>query len=104
MRNKIIFIVICIFCLVQWKGYAQEKDFKEKQRKQEKVIEQAYKKKKITELEYNKLMREQELIKETMEKFEADDVWTSKEKNAMHSKLERAEKRMSKYKTNNEIY
>lgn len=99
-----ILLVILLLSAFSIAASAQEKDFKDKQRKQEKVIEQAYKKKKITELEYNKLMREQELIKETMEKFEADDVWTSKEKNAMHSKLERSEKRLTKYKTNNEIY
>ena len=82
--------------------YAQ--DFKAEQKKQEKVIKQAYKNKKVSELEYNKLMNEQEIIKETMAKYAADDVWTAKEKNAIHSKLERAEKRLLKYKTNNEIY
>ncbi len=82
--------------------YAQ--DFKAEQKKQEKVIKQAYKNKKVSELEYNKLMNEQEIIKEIMAKYAADDVWTAKEKNAIHSKLERAEKRLRKYKTNNEIY
>lgn len=103
MRAYSLFI-IALLLIGSLTASAQEKDFKDKQKKQEKVIEQAYKKKKITELEYNKLMREQEIIKQTMEKFEADDVWTSKEKNAIHSKLERAEKRLGKYKTNGEMY
>ena len=79
-------------------------DLKAWQKKQEKAIKAAYKKKKVTELEYNKLIREQEIIKETIEKYEADDDFSAKEKNAVHGKLQRAEKRLKKYKTNGEIY
>lgn len=98
-----IFIVIAMFMAIAVTDAAAQ-DFKSQQKKQEQVIKQAYKKKKITEVEYNKLMNEQNIIKETIAKYEADDVWTSKEKNALHSKLQRAEKRLGKYKTNGEIY
>lgn len=102
MAKRMILITTAILILAQTSLYAQ--DFKAEQKKQQKVIEQAYKKKKVSELEYNKLMNEQEVIKETIAKFEADDVLTAKEKNAIHAKLERAEKRLRKYKTNNEVY
>lgn len=96
-----LFSVVLLLC-ISIAVYAQ--DFKGQQKKQEKLIKATYKQKKITELEYNKLMREQEIIKQTMDEYAADDIWTSKEKNAIHAKLERAEKRLKKYKTNNEIY
>lgn len=96
-----LFSVVLLLC-INTAVYAQ--DFKGQQKKQEKLIKATYKQKKITELEYNKLMREQEIIKQTMDEYAADDIWTSKEKNAIHAKLERAEKRLKKYKTNNEIY
>ena len=83
---------------------AQAQNFKSKQKTQEKTIKAAYKAKKVTELEYEKLMKEQTVIKETIAKYEADDVWTSKEKNAIHDKLERAERRLRRYKTNGEVY
>lgn len=79
-------------------------NFKAQQRAQEKVIEKTYKKHKITELEYNKLMREQDIIKATIRKYEADHYLDPHEKNVIHDKLERAEKRLRRYKTNSEIY
>lgn len=101
MATRMILTVVTVV-LAQTSLYAQ--DFKAEQKKQQKVIEQAYKSKKVSELEYSKLINEQEVIKETIAKFEADDVLTAKEKNAIHAKLERAEKRLRKYKTNNEVY
>lgn len=101
---RLIIQVLCVVLLLCISTTVYAQDFKGQQKKQEKLIKTAYKQKKVTELEYNKLMREQEIIKQTMEEYAADDVWTSKEKNAIHGKLERAEKRLKKYKTNNEIY
>lgn len=102
--KKVFFFssIVLLSILVAVPGYAQ--NFKAKQQEQEKAIKYAYKKKKITELEYNKLMREQEIIKQTIEDYNVDKVLTSKEKNAIHSKLLRAQKRLRKYKTNSEVY
>lgn len=99
--KKVWVIVLALIIIAQ---VAHAQDFKAKQKEQEKAIKAAHKAKKITDLEYEKLMQEQEIIKQTMEDYALDDVWTPKEKNAIHAKLERAAKRIRKYKTNNEIY
>ena len=83
---------------------AEAQNFKSKQKSQEKTIKSAYKSGKITEREYYKLLDEQELIKEAIARFEADDIWTPHEKNTMHDKLVRAEKRLRRYRTNGEVY
>jgi 3-hydroxymyristoyl/3-hydroxydecanoyl-(acyl carrier protein) dehydratase len=59
---------------------------------------------KLTETEYGKLMREQEIIKLAIDKAKADDIVTADEKNKIHSKIVRSRKRLAKYKTNREIY
>jgi hypothetical protein len=79
-------------------------NFKSKQKSQERVIKTTYKNGKITEREYYKLMDEQHAIKQAIAKYEADDIWTPHEKNVIHDKLVRAEKRLRKYKTNGEVY
>ncbi len=79
-------------------------NFNAMQQSQEKIIKAAYKKKKVTELEYGKLMREQEIIKQTIYKYEADKLLDSHEKNVIQDKLDRAEKRLKRYKTNSERY
>jgi cell division protein FtsB len=68
------------------------------------TIKSAYKAKKITEKEYGKLMEEQEIIKSTIAKAQADNMMTPNEKNRIHSKLVRARKRLAKYRTNREVY
>ncbi len=83
---------------------AQAQNFKAKQRSQEKVIKSAYKSGKITAREYDKLMHEQATIKETISKYEIDDFLTPHEKNVIHDKLVRAEKRLRRYRTNGEVY
>ncbi|WP_159467368.1 hypothetical protein [Dyadobacter sp. 3J3] len=67
-------------------------------------INGAYKSKKITSKEYAKLLEEQEIIKNTILKAQADGFMAPDEKNRIHSKLTRARKRLAKYKTNREIY
>lgn len=74
------------------------------QKGQEKTIKTALKQKKVSPNEYEKLMKEQEVIKNFIGQSDADGVWTSKELNALYGKLERAEKRLKRYKTNGEIY
>jgi hypothetical protein len=83
---------------------ANAQNFKTKQKSQENTIKSVYKSGKITEREYYKLLDEQELIKEAIAKFEADDIWTPHEKNTIHDKLVRAEKRLRRYRTNGEVY
>ncbi|MBS1782870.1 MAG: hypothetical protein JSS78_07375 [Bacteroidetes bacterium] len=99
----------CYFLLIFLLGFSisspvQAQNFQAKQRAQERTIRGAYKSGKITEREYYKLMDEQEKIKEAIHKYDSDEYWTPHEKNVVHDKLVRAEKRLSRYKTNSEIY
>ncbi len=90
------------FVILSSQLYAQ--NFRSEVRKLEATVNAAYKSKKLTALEYSKLQREQEIIKGTIEKAEADGVVTPDEKNRIHSKLIRSRKRLAKYKTNREVY
>lgn len=91
-------------CLLATGAYAQATGFNKTQQKQEAAIKTAKKKKRITELEYQKLIKEQEVIKAAMERAEMDGVWTPKEKNEIYGKLQRADKRLRRYQNNNEVY
>lgn len=95
-------IITIVFVLLALSAGAQ--NFNAMQQSQERIIKAAYKKKKVTELEYAKLMREQEIIKQTIYKYEADKVLDAHEKNVIQDKLDRAEKRLKRYKTNAERY
>lgn len=81
-----------------------DKTFEKQQKQIESDIKNAYKRKQITELEYSKLMKEQETIAYTIEKYKMDGILTPKEKNNINSKLLRAKKRLAKYKRNSEVY
>lgn len=59
---------------------------------------------KLTDVEYDKLKKEQDLIKMAIEKAKADDIFTPDEKNKIHAKIVRSKKRLAKYKVNREIY
>ena len=76
--------------------------FKIDLKKLEAQVETAYKSKKLTEVEYVKLKEEHTIIKQAIEKAEADGVTTSDEKNKIYSKILRSKKRLAKYKTNGE--
>jgi ATP-dependent protease HslVU (ClpYQ) ATPase subunit len=91
-----------LFCLGTLISHAQ--NFKADLKKLNGQIEAARKGRKLTETEYGKLMREQEIIKLAIEKAQADDIVTADEKNKIHSKIVRSRKRLAKYKTNREIY
>lgn len=95
-------IITFLFVLLAFGVSAQ--NFNAMQQSQEKTIKAAYKRKKVTEIEYNKLMREQEIIKQTIYKYEADKQLDPHEKNVIQDKLDRAEKRLKRYKTNSERY
>lgn len=83
-------------------GFSQ--NFKGRQQTQERTIRAAYKKGRVTAREYDKLMKEQQVIREAIREAGADGVFTPKEKNRIHDKLERAERRLRRYKTNGEVY
>jgi hypothetical protein len=98
-------ILIFSFLLASIQTFARgEKELINQQKKQEKIIKSAHNKGKITELEYDKLMNEQQIIKSSIRKAALDGVWTSRELNYVNGKLERAEKRLIRYKNNSEIY
>jgi hypothetical protein len=100
MKKIVMSLLVLLFA--SQIGFAQ--NFKAQQRSQEKLIKTAYKKGRITEREYYKLMREQDIIAETIEKYHADGYLDVSEKNRLHDKLERAEKRLRRYKRNGEVY
>ncbi len=101
MRSGIIVLLIAVLVGVNTTTYAQE-DLKTRQEKLEKAIKEAYEKKEITELEYDKLMKEQDIIKKLRETCLEDEYLEANEKDAIHNKLVRAKKRLQRYKTNSE--
>jgi ATP-dependent protease HslVU (ClpYQ) ATPase subunit len=80
------------------------REMHDQQRRQEKIIQKAYRNGHVTENEYRKLMEEQSIIKKTIELAERDGFWTPDEKKKVSMKLNRAEKRLKRYKNNHEIY
>lgn len=102
MRTSISLFILA--CLLSMGAHAQSQSFKKTQQKQEAAIKAAKKKKRVTDLEYQKLMKEQSVIKAAMERAEMDGVWTPKEKNEVHGKLQRAAKRLRRYQHNSEVY
>lgn len=97
------FLIVALFFLVST-HLTHAQNFKSELKKLDSEIRSAYKSKKLTELEYTKLQREQDVIQATIEKAQADDIMTPDEKNKIHSKIVRAKKKLAKYKTNREIY
>lgn len=96
--------IMIVATLLTWgqTGYAQ--NFNTELRKLNAQIDAAKKSGKLTEVEYGKLKREQDIIKLAIDKANADNVMTPAEKNKIHSKIIRSKKRLAKYKTNREIY
>lgn len=94
--KKIYFLLFAV--ILSLNVHAQ--NFRAKQQSQERTIRKAYHAGKVTEREYEKLMKEQDIIKETIRKYESDRYLTPHEKNVIHDKLVRAEKRLKRYKTN----
>lgn len=88
--------------LIAHSTYSQ--NFKAELRKLNGQIESAYKSRKLTANEYAKLKKERNAIELAIDKALADDILTPDEKNRIHSKIVRSRKRLSKYKTNREIY
>lgn len=79
-------------------------NFKADLKKLDAQVETAFKAKKLTEIEYNKLKEEHNIIQLAIDKAEADGTTTPDEKNKIYSKILRSKKRFAKYKTNSEVY
>ncbi|QLH44287.1 MAG: hypothetical protein HWD58_00810 [Bacteroidota bacterium] len=93
--------ILAIFLMAPLMTEARSgRNYSGEQRKQEKLIQQAYRKGKVTETEYRKLMEEQDIIKRAIELAQRDGFWTPDEKKRVAGKLNRAEKRLRRYKTN----
>ena len=101
-QMKACTITFLLFCLFSIPLHAQ--NFKKEQQSQERTIKAAQRKHRISDREYEKLMREQYAIKQAIEKAAFDGIWTAREKNAVAGKLDRAENRLRRYKTNGEVY
>lgn len=102
---RIFFCVFLSFIIcLPLMASAQKASFSKQQQQQEAIIRKAYKSGKVSAKEYHKLLREQQIIKETIAKANADGYLSPEEKNKIHSKLHRAKKRLVRYKNNNEIY
>lgn len=99
-RKITLLIVVSLF--LSEAGYSQ--NFSKTMSQQKATIKAAYKKRKITQKEYNKLMDEQQIIYNTIEKYKGDGYLSSDEKNKIASKQQRAANRIRKYQTNNERY
>ncbi len=97
-----LFFASLVILLIAHRAHAQ--NFKAELRKLNGQIEGAYKSRKLTANEYAKLKKERNAIELTIDKALADDILTPDEKNKIHSKIVRSRKRLSKYKTNREIY
>ncbi len=99
--QRVLVILAVMLCIV---APAAAQNFSSQQRGQERLIKSARKRGRITAKEYEKLMNEQATIRRTIEQAEADGLWTSREKNAVAGKLNRAENRLQRYKSNREVY
>lgn len=101
MRKVITLLCLLLmgFCL-----QANAQALERKQRAQEAAVKLAFRKKQVTPKEYDKLLEEQGVIRKTIERAKADGSMSSREQNDIYGKLQRAEKRLRKYKTNREVY
>lgn len=79
-------------------------NFNKELKQQRSDIESVYRKKKITGKEYNKLIEEQKIIQNTLEKYNSDGYLSPEEKNRIASKLNRAARRLKRYQHNSERY
>jgi hypothetical protein len=99
MKSIVLFLSVIAFMFLEYDAAAQQ-NFKTQQKGQEQSIVKAYRRRKVSQVEYDKLMHEQSLIKQAIKKYEADGYWDPHEKNVVAGKLERADKRLKRYKTN----
>lgn len=104
MDNNLIKSMALSLSLLIGSSQVHAQDLKKQQKSQKAAVEQAYKQHKVSEKEYYKLLREQEIIEDMIAKAEADEYMDTKEKNAIYGKLQRAKKRLRRYRTNREVF
>ncbi|OJV53563.1 MAG: hypothetical protein BGO31_01475 [Bacteroidetes bacterium 43-16] len=94
-----------ILVLSGWTGhaFAQPKNsFEGELRKQSNRIELARSRGVVTPKEYEKLIKEQQAIRNAIVKAQRDGYIDAKEAKGIRGKLDRSRNRLKKYKTNNE--
>lgn len=91
--------LLCVILLLQFSIKAQEQsdDFESRLKEQEKAISAAYRASTITRIEYNKLVHEQDVIKDRIKEYQADGNFTTIEKDTIFKKLQQADERLAKY-------
>lgn len=72
--------------------------------KVESNMKAAFKKGRLTQREYDKLLDEAQDIRQVIDKSMIDDYLTSKEKNSINSKISGLKNKLYKYQHNREIY
>ena len=97
------YLILSFLFFVSFQSISAQ-DFVGSQKKQQARIKKAKADNQLSDLEYSKLMEEQQIIIDEIQVANADGVMTPKEKNAINGKLNRAEKRLIKYKKNAEVY
>lgn len=99
-------LIVSILGLLSWNGdlYAQSRNnnFESELRNQRNRIELARKKGAVSPKEYEKLVKEQDAIRDALYKAKRDGYIDAGEAKSIRGKLDRARNRLRKYKTNNE--
>lgn len=102
MKYIFSFLILTLVSLQSW-AHDGDKLIR-MQKKQERIIERAYKKGDITRREYQKLLSEQKTIKRYIDLADMDNYWSSAELNRINGKLQRAQERLKRYENNSEVY
>lgn len=101
MKNVLVALLLSLSLTALARG---ERDLMNQQKKQEKIIRSALRRNQITRVEFNKLMHEQKSVFRAIELADQDNVWSPRELKYVKGKLDRAEKRLIRYKNNSEMY
>lgn len=98
IRKYFLLAVICVLFSIP--GYSQS--FTRRMNQQKAAISAAYKKGRITQREYGKLMDEQQGIAVMIKKYSADGYLSSAEKSRIAARQQRATQRLKRYRANRE--
>ncbi len=101
--KKTLLVLILIINSVSLFAYDRAAFDKEQQR-QENIIQLAFSNGNLTQNEYNKLIRQQEIIKEAIEDADLDHHWTKLEYDEVNSMLKKAAKKVNRYQRNREQF
>jgi hypothetical protein len=80
----------------------QAQSLKDRHARQEQLVRANYEQHKITANEFYKLMRELDIIKTTLNKYNKDGKLSARETRTIEDKMIKANARLEKYLTNNE--